>query len=226
MTGITVCAPSKNSIRAGNTRLSLSPRITHQIELLDEKGRALCPRHEIANCEVKAHTHFPLLCDACLRAMCCYPPHWSIPQLAEFPSSRAVLTVAMRCNSATRESGAGSHATTEALASGTSASPAQHSSATAAAAASPFPMASAAASTPTSNSASFLPFASDCFALFALLSFAETNQPGASRPEHSASFATSRSRTASFTIGQTGLCRLETDFLKAATDVLLPSAMV
>ena len=97
---------------------------------------------------------------------------------------------------------------------------------TAAAAALPFSKASAAASTPTSNSASFLPFASDCFALFALLSFAEANQPGANRPEHSASFAASRSRTASFTIGQTGLYRLETDFLRAATNVLLPSAMV
>ena len=153
-----------------------APGRTRPCILPASRTRALCPStRRGSSCPVALH------CVACLRATrrACYPPPWSIQELAEVFSATA-----RDCGDAvTRESGtsgtaAASDADVEALDARTSASAARHSSATAAdtaAAALPFFKAWAATSVATSSSASILRFASNCSVLFATLSSADAN---------------------------------------------------
>ena len=157
-----------------------APGRTRPCFLPASRNRALCSSARRGSSRPLA-----LHCDACLKGTrrACYPPLWSIQELTEVFSSIAHDCGDAVCNSATREWGtsgtaAASDADIEALASRTCASAARHSSATAAAAAAaalPFFKARAATSVATSNSASILRFASNCFALFATLSSADAN---------------------------------------------------
>ena len=202
MTEITACTARKIPNRAWRTMTMTQPLASHRPPawapgrtrpyfLPASRNRALC-----SSARRGSSRRLALHCDACLKSTrrACYPPPWSIQELTEVFSS-----IAHDCgDAATRESGtsgtaAASDADIEALASRTCASAARHSFAAAAAAALPFFTAWAATSVATSNSASILRFASNCFALFATLSRI--------------------SRIFHHTIGQMGLCRLETVIL-------------